>query len=229
MGEEKDISVGVKGLLPESNYESGIKILDTTLIRAVNNVNNIFATFGNAVLKTVGIVEDKAVDALDYVGSKAGLGKRGDLRDDPQMRALLNAYFLGNYMKIQNAKNWIYSKTDGISIWNRLRNFFKKKPKGQSELHHLASDKSIVSGFTAQYEDIFSKAGMTLDDSENIMKLFNHKGAHTNKYKQHVVDYLKSATEGTSGVTYRKALVRALRDLKRKLKKNPRMPYKGGL
>jgi RHS repeat-associated protein len=101
--------------------------------------------------------------------------------------------------------------------------------RGTGELHHIASDKSIKSGFTDAYEKIFSKAGMTLDDAANKIFLEGHKGAHTNVYKQYVLDTLKSVTQGLSGDAYKNALLNALDDLRQQLLNNPRMPYLRGL
>jgi hypothetical protein len=97
------------------------------------------------------------------------------------------------------------------------------------ELHHIASNKAINSGFTKEYQEIFNKAGMRLDDAANKIFLEGHSGGHTIKYKQYVLDYLKGSTEGLSGDAYKKALQGSLDDLGKQLKKNPRMPYKGGL
>ena len=99
----------------------------------------------------------------------------------------------------------------------------------KGENHHIASDKSIKSGFTKAYEAIFKKAGMSLQDEANIIFLDGHSGAHTKSYKQYVLEYLTAATEGLTGKEYKEALVKALDDLKAQLKENPKMPYKGGL
>ncbi|MGE5661901.1 MAG: RHS repeat-associated core domain-containing protein, partial [Ignavibacteriales bacterium] len=97
------------------------------------------------------------------------------------------------------------------------------------EIHHIASDKSIKSGFTEAYKKIFDKAGMSLQDDANKIFLEGHSGAHTKAYKQYVLDYITQATEGLSGQTAKDALIRALKDLMGQMIKNPQMPYKGGL
>jgi hypothetical protein len=97
------------------------------------------------------------------------------------------------------------------------------------EWHHIASDKSLVSGYTAQYEKIFKNAGMTLQDNENLMFLQNHSGAHTVAYKQYVLDYIEYATKGLSGSAAKEALTSALGQLKDQLIANPLMPYRGGM
>ena len=97
------------------------------------------------------------------------------------------------------------------------------------EWHHIASDKSLVSGYTAQYEKIFKNAGMTLQDNENLMFLQNHSGEHTVAYKQYVLDYIEYATKGLSGSAAKEALTSALGQLKDQLIANPLMPYRGGM
>ena len=69
----------------------------------------------------------------------------------------------------------------------------------------------------------------TFDDAANKIFLEGHKGAHTNEYKQYVLDYLQGATNGLKGEAYEQALRGALDDLGQQLLLNPGMPYKGGL
>ncbi|NLW27979.1 MAG: hypothetical protein GXY93_11355 [Hungateiclostridium saccincola] len=88
---------------------------------------------------------------------------------------------------------------------------------------------SKKSGYTEAYNEIFERAGMSLQDDVNIVYLEKHKGAHTKVYKQYVLDYLTGATEGLTGEEAKTALTRTLNELKNQLLQNPRMPYKGGL
>jgi len=100
-----------------------------------------------------------------------------------------------------------------------------------SEKHHIASDKSIKSGYTAKYQELFDLAGMKLNDPDNIVELKGHKGAHTKIYKQKVLDYLTQALEGidkNNKEENEKALRAALKELAALLESNPRLPYKGG-
>lgn len=99
----------------------------------------------------------------------------------------------------------------------------------KGEWHHIASDKSLVSGYTAQYEKIFKNAGMSLQDNENLMFLQNHSGAHTIAYKEYVLNALTASTKGLTGDMAKSALVEALNQLKLELIENPLMPYKGGI
>lgn len=96
-------------------------------------------------------------------------------------------------------------------------------------MHHIASDKSIKSGFTSRYEKIFDNAGMTLQDGANKVFLKGHSGAHTAIYKQYVLRYITEATEGLTGPAAKEALTNALNNIKQQLLDNPKMPYKGGL
>ena len=92
---------------------------------------------------------------------------------------------------------------------------------GASQIHHIATNKSIASGWTAQYAQVFSKAGMTLDDAANKMVLTGHSGPHTEAYKQYVLTTLQNAVEGLSGADYKRALLEALDGLKKELAENP--------
>jgi hypothetical protein len=113
---------------------------------------------------------------------------------------------------------------------NEYKNLLRQANNGvKGEVHHIASNKSLVSGYTAQYEKIFKNAGMSLDDDENLIFLENHSGAHTNAYKQYVLRYLTNAIKGLKGDAAKEALTEALNELKEQLIENPRMPYKGGL
>jgi len=92
-----------------------------------------------------------------------------------------------------------------------------------SQIHHIATDKSIVSGFTDAFEKLFAKAGMSLQDEENLVELEGHAGRHSNEYHQYVLDTLNDATKGLSGPAFRGALVDALRQLRNELLANPEM------
>ena len=100
-----------------------------------------------------------------------------------------------------------------------------------SEWHHIASNKAIKSGFTEAYERIFKKAGMSLEDDANKMRLEGHSGAHTKVYKQYVLEALQEATEGLQENTkaFEDAVIKSLGELKSELLNNPRMPFRGGL
>jgi hypothetical protein len=93
------------------------------------------------------------------------------------------------------------------------------------EIHHIASNKAIKSGFTDAFKKIFDKAGMKLSDAANKVFLEGHKGGHTKKYKEFVLNYLEKATKGLEGTKAKEALTNALGELKEILKSNPKLPY----
>ena len=97
--------------------------------------------------------------------------------------------------------------------------------KVAGELHHIASNKAIKSGFTDAFKKIFDKAGMKLSDAANKVFLEGHKGGHTKAYKEFVLGYLEKATKGLEGTKAKEALTNALGELKDILKSNPRLPY----
>jgi hypothetical protein len=79
--------------------------------------------------------------------------------------------------------------------------------------------------FSPIFEEIFEKAGMELDDAENLVRLRGHSGRHTLNYRQYVLGRLRTVVRGRTGSAYRKALVRVLRELRSELLENPRLPY----
>ncbi len=93
--------------------------------------------------------------------------------------------------------------------------------KAGAQLHHIATNKSIQSGFTAQFERLFGKAGMSLNDAANKVLLEGHKGRHAAQYHQYVLDRLTAATEGLSGANYSRALREELGALRQDLLRNP--------
>jgi hypothetical protein len=78
-------------------------------------------------------------------------------------------------------------------------------PKGQ--VHHVATNKNYVSTkqggpWSPKFEEMFKKAGMTLEDAENMVKVPGHHGPHPEAYHQAVLDRLQDATDGLSGDAY---------------------------
>ncbi|WP_096876847.1 AHH domain-containing protein [Methylomonas koyamae] len=52
---------------------------------------------------------------------------------------------------------------------------FHQPVKGIGQLHHIATDKAIKTGYTAQFKEIFDKAGMNLNDLTNKVLLEGYK------------------------------------------------------
>ncbi|NVJ22297.1 AHH domain-containing protein [Myxococcus sp. AM011] len=90
---------------------------------------------------------------------------------------------------------------------------------GPTENHHLATNKNSVSKarggpWTPKFEKIFRKAGMELDDVENIVSLQGHKGPHPQEYHDLVHERLYGATLHCRKVSEcREVLTRALNRL----------------
>ena len=83
-------------------------------------------------------------------------------------------------------------------------------PKGGGTDHHVMTNKNRVSAvrggpWTPRFDDMAKKAGMTLDDVANRVRVPGHRGPHPQAYHQEVFQRLKRATEGLSGDAYSRA------------------------
>jgi RHS repeat-associated protein len=67
------------------------------------------------------------------------------------------------------------------------------------QIHHIATNKNFAGGFTAAFERLFGRAGMTLNDDENLVRLAGHTGPHAPEYHQMVLDRLVAVTKGLQG------------------------------
>ena len=101
------------------------------------------------------------------------------------------------------------------------------------EWHHIASDKSIKTGYTAKYKAIFDKANIRFNDDINKIWLKGHKGRHTNAYKDDVLQRLQNAVSKVDADgkkhtkdEYYKEVKKVLLELNDLLSKDPRYPYK---
>ncbi|MGE6756732.1 AHH domain-containing protein [Corallococcus interemptor] len=89
--------------------------------------------------------------------------------------------------------------------------------------HHIASDKfstSTANGgpWTPRYEEIFERAGMSLNDPENQVHIPGHQGPHPREYHVRVYDALNVATTDCGTLMQcREALTRMLRSLAKEL------------
>jgi hypothetical protein len=88
--------------------------------------------------------------------------------------------------------------------------------KDPVELHHVASDKAIRSGWTAKFMDLFDKAGISLQDDANLVHVEGHTNAHGPDYHRVVYDRLNAAVAGKAAYSqeYKDALKGALYALK---------------
>jgi hypothetical protein len=91
--------------------------------------------------------------------------------------------------------------------------------------HHIATDKwwdSTNSGgpWSPQFQRIFDKAGMSLNDPANIVRVQGHKGPHPKEYHEEVFERLSEATEDCLTMQQcREALTTELRRLARDIEK----------
>ncbi len=90
-------------------------------------------------------------------------------------------------------------------------------PEGHD--HHIATDKwteATHSGgpWTPKFQKIFDRAGMSLNDPANIVRIRGHKGPHPEEYHREVFKRLNEAVEDCSSIKQcRESLTKALRGL----------------
>ena len=92
-------------------------------------------------------------------------------------------------------------------------------PAKKSQVHHIATvenEKSTARGgpWTPIFKKIFNKAGMSMEDPANKVKLTGHYGPHPKKYHEAVLSHLAEATEGCPN---QRACAMALRQALREL------------
>jgi hypothetical protein len=91
------------------------------------------------------------------------------------------------------------------------------------ETHHIATvcnDKSTARGgpWTPRFQEIFAKAGMSMEDPANKMPLPGHYGPHPRRYHEIVYEELRGATRTCrSVVECREELTRALKALAKEI------------
>ncbi|WP_437829842.1 RHS repeat-associated core domain-containing protein [Sorangium sp. So ce1153] len=73
--------------------------------------------------------------------------------------------------------------------------------------HHIMTNKNRVSTdrggpWTPRFEDMAKRAGMTLEDAANRVRIPGHRGPHPEAYHREVFDRLSRTTEGLSGDAY---------------------------
>lgn len=93
--------------------------------------------------------------------------------------------------------------TAGLAAMSSARTTGDCRPesnKGDARRHHIATDKNEISNatggpWTPRFRDLFTKAGMDLDDPANIVFLIAHEGPHPQKYHEAVYLRLADAVE----------------------------------
>ncbi|MGE0143795.1 MAG: AHH domain-containing protein, partial [Planctomycetota bacterium] len=85
----------------------------------------------------------------------------------------------------------------------------RRAARGAPE-HHLMTNKNRISTarggpWTPRFEDMANRAGMTLDDAANRVRIPGHVGPHSEEYHAEVFNRLSRSTEGLSGDAYSQA------------------------
>lgn len=98
--------------------------------------------------------------------------------------------------------------TDAARMTDELRT-------GDGPIHHVCTDKNCVSTarggpWTPEFQPMFDKAGMSMQDVLNKVRVPGHKGPHPEVYHQTVFDRLQSATKGLDGNAYKQAFQKEL-------------------
>lgn len=98
-----------------------------------------------------------------------------------------------------------------------------KPVEGEGHEHHIATNKwkdATHSGgpWTPKLQKLFDRAGMSLDDPANRVRVPGHKGPHPREYHEEVYSILDQATTRCGTIEYcRAALTKALRRLAREI------------
>jgi hypothetical protein len=83
--------------------------------------------------------------------------------------------------------------------------------EGAGDLHHIATNKNWTGTlrggpWSPRFDKLYKKAGMTLEDSANKVRVPGHRGPHPQAYHEAVESRVRTATEGLSGVVRTEAL-----------------------
>lgn len=100
-------------------------------------------------------------------------------------------------------------KAAGAWVWRQARKAAEKADDaaGAAPGHRIMTNKNRTSTarggpWTPRFEDMARRAGMTLDDAANRVRIPGHRGPHPEAYHREVFDRLSRATEGLSGDAY---------------------------
>jgi len=77
---------------------------------------------------------------------------------------------------------------------------FGEKLLTDGPIHHIATDKNWVKNprWSSKFDDLFKKAGMSLQDIANKLVLPGHKGPHPQDYHEKIFEALMEAAEGAA-------------------------------
>ncbi len=155
--------------------------------------------------------------ATAAIGSTAGLAaKSTGLPGSAQAALAVEAQAGYSYAAIGGVRS-VAMTAEGFAI--ALPPNAVAMARGKSRSHHLATNKNRVSTarggpWTPRFEKIFKKAGMELEDHENIVDVKGHKGPHPQEYHELVFERLRDATNTCRTMeACRKALTTELQKL----------------
>jgi hypothetical protein len=100
-----------------------------------------------------------------------------------------------------------------------LRGAASKPVAAEWHDHHIATDKwpdATHSGgpWTPKFQELFDRAGMSLNDPANKVRIRGHKGPHPQEYHEEVYRRLREAQQGCRNINQCKELLKAaLKDL----------------
>lgn len=145
--------MGKHDVFDNIELKTGNEVLDCTFVGAFNEVRNAAALGVNFVFNLLGTADDVAWETADYTGSKIGIIKRGEWRDDAQFRQFVDAVLLANGKGIKRGSEVLIGKLDDIydsfKIWRNSRRAkvlyqYHDSKKSifitQGELEHISDD-----------------------------------------------------------------------------------------
>ena len=129
--------------------------------------------------------------------------------------------------------NDMFGESDGDELFGdglqALGAVFSASLKGSRSMaklgqdHHIATDKSIKTGWTELFKAVFDRCDVGMQDPANIVEnLEGHSGRHSKKYHQLVWAAIKDAKSG-------KGLKGSLKNLRKAIKDNPKILKGDGL
>jgi hypothetical protein len=158
--------------------------------------------------------------ATAAIGNTAGLAaKASGLPGSAQASLAVESQAGFQYVAVGSVQS-VAMAAEGFTI-ALAPNALAMAEQGRSQSHHLATDKNSVSTarggpWTPEFRRIFRRAGMELDDPENIVDVPGHKGPHPREYHELVFRRLNEVTEGCRKMdACRKALTEELKKLAR--------------
>jgi HNH/ENDO VII superfamily nuclease len=208
---------------------------DRLMLMAVSHRDNVRRSIPASALMTAGahaaILTSGEISTVKLAGAGIGALARvlAFLGETGGGSALITAGFAGGVGTVQmvaggrtlalTVEEVLALASAGAISANALAVFMAAE-----DLHHICTDKNYVSDkqggpWTPHFEEIFRKAGMDLQDPENLVKVRAHQGPHPKAYHELVLETLRRATRDCKAGTpaFREALKRALAELATKI------------